>query len=54
MAKASNRRRPGGLNIDELSMNDLAIDNDWLEVSKFVLQLILLVLAAEEVDSIHD
>ena len=32
-------------------MYNLSIDNDWLEVSQFVLQVTLLILATEEVDS---
>lgn len=32
-------------------MYNLSVDNDWLEVSQFVLQVTLLILATEEVDS---
>lgn len=32
-------------------MYNLSVDNDWLEVSQFVLQLTLLIFTSEEVDS---
>ena len=54
MPKASYRRLALALKLSELSMDDLAIDHDWLEVAQLVLQFSLLVLTTKEVHSFLD
>ena len=51
MTETSDRRRPLNLQLREFTMYNLSVDNDWLEVSQFVLQLTLLIFTSKEVDS---
>ena len=54
MPKTSYRRLALALKLSELSMDDLAIDHDWLEVAQLVLQFSLLVFTTKEVHSFLD
>ena len=51
VAEAGNRRLSLHLESREFTVDHFAINNDWLEVSKFVEQFTFLILATKEVDS---
>ena len=54
MAETSGRRRTLGIKGDEVTMYNFTINNNWLKVSKLVMRLTFLVLAAEEIDTIEN
>ena len=48
------RHTPDLGQLSELAVDNLAVDNDWLEVSKLILWFALLVFASEEVNAVLD
>ena len=52
MPKARHRSLTLGLELRELTMHNLAVDDDWFEVAELILALALLVPATKEVDAL--
>ncbi len=54
MAKPGGRGCALDLKLHKFSMDHFAIDDNWFEVSKLVLELTFLVFASKEVDAVLD